>query len=219
MVKNIDIKVVSDTVCPWCYVGKQRMDKAISEFQSFNPASPITFTTTWYPFYLNPAAPKIGEDKNAMYARKFGEERMKMMRARMLQIGEAEGINFKWGGKTGNTRDTHRLLQLGKSKSPEVQTRVVEELFKAYHENEQDPTSHEVLQKVGEDAGLDAKEVKEWLGSDKGGPLVDREVEEAQRRYIQGVPHFTIQGKYELEGAQEPSAFLQIFKMLKDQDA
>lgn len=77
------------------------------------------------------------------------------------------GINFKFGGKTGNTRDSHRLIQLGKTKSPKLQTRVVEELFAAYFENEGDITDHKILRQAAIKAGLEEKEVDEWLESGK----------------------------------------------------
>jgi predicted DsbA family dithiol-disulfide isomerase len=130
-------------------------------------------------------------------------------------VGKDTGIKFKFGGKTGNTRDSHRLIQLGKSKSPAVQTRVVGELFAAYFENEGDITSHETLQKAGVKAGLDESEVKEWLGSDKGGKAADEEVEQAQLNQISGVPNFTIQGKYEIGGAQDSGVFLRLFEKIK----
>jgi predicted DsbA family dithiol-disulfide isomerase len=191
-------------------VGKQRMEKAISAWQKNH--SDDKFTTTWMPFYLNPNAPKKGIDKQEYFHMRFGPERTKMMQQRLAMIGKADGIDFKFGGKTGNTRDSHRLVQLGKSKSPQMQTRVVEELFKAYFENEQDITSHEVLKQAGIKAGLEEKEVTEWLESDQGGKQVDEEVGNAQSMFISGVPHFTIENRYKLEGAQDPEAFLQVFE-------
>lgn len=207
---HFNIQIVSDTVCPWCYVGKQRLDKAISHWQKNHPDD--AFSTTWMPFYLNPDAPKQGIDKIEYYHLRFGPERTKMMQARLAAIGKADGIAFKFGGRTGNTRDSHRLVQLAKTKSAAMQTRVVEELFKAYFENEQDITAHEVLKAAGVKAGLDQKEVEEWLGSDRGGKEVDEEVEDAQSRFISGVPNFTVEGRYQLEGAQDPEAFIQVFE-------
>jgi len=186
------------------------MEKAISAWQKNHPDD--KFTTTWMPFYLNPDVPKEGIDKQEYYHMRFGPERTKMMQQRLVMIGKADGIDFKFGGKTGNTRDSHRLIQLGKSKSPQIQTRVVEELFKAYFENEQDITSHEVLKQAGIKAGLDEKEVTEWLQSDQGGKQVDEEVGNAQSMSISGVPNFTIENRYKLEGAQDPEAFLQVFE-------
>lgn len=142
-----------------------------------------------------------------------------MMQERLAQLGKSDGIDFKFGGKTGNTRDSHRLIQLGKAKSPAVQTRVVEELFAAYFENEKDITSHDVLVDAGVKAGLNAAEVKEWLGSGKGGPEVDKEVQEAYEQSISGVPNFTIQDQFEIGGAQEPADFVQLFERIKKQGA
>ncbi|CZR57120.1 related to DSBA-like thioredoxin domain protein [Phialocephala subalpina] len=212
---KFDIEIVSDTVCPWCYVGKQKLDKAIKAYRELHPDSNDTFSTTWMPFYLNPGAPKTGIDKASYFKQKFGEDRTSMIFDRLAQTGKEVGINFKFGGKTGNTRDSHRLIQLGKSKSPAVQTRVVEELFSAYFENEGDITSHEVLLNAAKKAGLEEKEAKEWLASDKGGKEVDVEVEEAQMNQISGVPNFTIQGKYEIGGAQDPGVFLRLFEKIK----
>ena len=142
-------------------------------------------------------------------------ERVSMMHARMNEIGEPLGIKFKWGGKTGNTRDSHRLIQLAKTKSPEMQTKTVEALFAAYFENEEDITDHGVLLAAAKTAGLDEAEAKRWIvDSDEGGKLVDAEVREAQERNISGVPHFTLNGRFEVEGAQDSVAFVRLFERL-----
>jgi len=212
---KFNIEVVSDTVCPWCYVGKQKLEKAIQAYKEAHPQSNDEFSTTWMPFYLNPGSPKIGVDKTAYFKAKFGEERTSMIFERLTQVGKDCGINFKFGGKTGNTRDSHRIIQLGKTKSPAMQTRVIEEFFAAYFEQEGDITNHEILKKAAVKAGLEEKEVTEWLESDKGGKEVDMEVEEAQMNQISGVPNFTIQGKYEVGGAQDPGVFLRLFEKIK----
>jgi len=213
---NFNITIVSDTVCPWCYVGKKRMESAIATWREKHPGNQDTFTTTWFPFYLNPGAPKQGIEKQAYFQQRFGPERTVMMQSRLSAIGKSVDINFKFGGKTGNTRDSHRLVQLGKTHGPEKQTRVIEELFKGYFENEKDITSREVLTQAGLDAGLDSAEVEGWLASDKGGPEVDREVQQAKSKFISGVPFFTINDRYHLEGAEDPSAFLEIFETISD---
>jgi predicted DsbA family dithiol-disulfide isomerase len=83
----------------FCYLGKKRLEKAIAAYKTKHPESNDTFTTTWYPFYLDPHA--TTQNKIEMYNSKFGEARAKMIRANMTQTGIADGINFKWGGKTG----------------------------------------------------------------------------------------------------------------------
>ncbi|KAL9000512.1 MAG: hypothetical protein Q9169_000805 [Polycauliona sp. 2 TL-2023] len=212
---NFNISVVSDTVCPWCYVGKQKLDRAIALYKPANADSADTFSVTWYPFYLNPDAPKTGIDKRQYYSSKFGPERTPMIFERLASAGKSVGIDFKFGGKTGNTRDSHRLIQLAKTKGPEMQTKVVEALFKSYFENEEDITSHAVLEAAAQKAGLETAEIKQWLESDRGGSEVDKEVAEAQMKAVSGVPHFTLQGEYEVGGAQDAEAFVQIFESIK----
>ncbi|KAH9827564.1 DSBA-like thioredoxin domain [Teratosphaeria destructans] len=210
---NYKIEIVSDTVCPWCYVGKNRMDKAIQAHKQKNPND--TFTTAWWPFYLNPDAPK-SIDKQQYYEAKFGVQRTRVMQGHLARLGKQVGIDFAFGGKTGNTRDSHRLIQLGKTKGEEMQTKVVEQLFNAYFEKNEDITTQDVLIERGIKAGLDEAEVRDWLQSGKGGEEVDREVAQAQTKFITGVPNFTINGKYEIQGAEEPAAFLQVFEEVKE---
>ncbi|KAF2730769.1 thioredoxin-like protein [Polyplosphaeria fusca] len=214
---KFDIKIVSDTVCPWCYVGKKRLEAGIAAYRSAHPGTTDTFSTTWYPFYLNPDGPK-SVDKTSYYISKFGEQRTNMIFEKMTALGRQEGINFKFGGKTGNTRDSHRLVQLGKTKGPAVQTRVVEELFAAYFENERDITSQDVLIETGVKAGLGEAETKAWLETGKGGKEVDKEVKEANEQNIHGVPNYTINDEFEVSGAQEPAAFVQLFERLKKRE-
>ncbi|EEQ27971.1 hypothetical protein McanMca71_005163 [Microsporum canis] len=215
---NFAIKIVSDTVCPWCYVGKKRLEKGISLYKAAHPDSKDTFSISWFPYYLNPHAPEVGVDKTEYLNTRFGAERVKMMQARLARAGQAEGINFKPGGRTGNTRDSHRLIQLGKTKGEAVQTRVVEELFASYFENEGDITSRDTLTAAGVKAGLDKSEVEAWLKSDQGGPEVDEEVAEAKRAFISGVPNFTIQGKYQIGGAEDPATFLEMFERVRAEE-
>lgn len=132
----------------------------------------------------------------------------------LTDIGKQEGINFQYGGKTGKTRDSHRLIQLAKSKGPDMQNQVVSQLFKAYFEEEKDITSEEVLLAAGTEAGLDKAEVKKLLESDEYGEKVDTEVAEARENLISGVPHFTIDETFEVNGAQEPEAFVVLFERL-----
>ncbi|KAK4934854.1 hypothetical protein LTR66_015532, partial [Elasticomyces elasticus] len=102
---KFEINIVSDTVCPWCYVGKKRLERAIAQRQSTHPED--AFSTTWSPFYLNPDAPTTAVDKRAYYASKYGAARAKMMHAHMAALGQKEGIEFSFGGRIGNTRASH----------------------------------------------------------------------------------------------------------------
>lgn len=211
---NYKIEIVSDTVCPWCFLGKRRLDAAIKQHQTQYPDD--TFTTSWLPYYLQPDAPK-SIDKQAYYVKRFGAERTRTMQGHMKRLGEQYGINFAFGGKTGNTRDSHRLVQLGKTKDEKTQTKVVEQLFNAYFEENEDITSLDTLISRGIKADLPEAEVAEWMNSDKGGREVDEEVGSAQRKFISGVPNFTINGKYVVQGANEPQSFLEVFEEVKEE--
>ena len=155
-------------------------------------------------------------DKPEYYRSKFGEAKMEMIFGRLAAIGKDVGIDFSFGGRTGNTRDSHRLIQLGKTKSAHAQTRVVEELFTSFFEKEGDITSHDMLKEAGVKAGLAEAEVEAWLASESGGLEVDKEVAEAQRKRVSGVPNFVLQSKYEIGGAQDGEAFVQAFEKIKE---
>ncbi|KAL2019958.1 hypothetical protein VTK56DRAFT_9050 [Thermocarpiscus australiensis] len=213
---NFNIRIVSDAICPWCYLGKKRLERAIEAYKRDVPGGAHdSFTITWHPFYLDPSLPKTGIDRAAHLAKKFGPERMAMATAHLKTLGEAEGIKFSLQGKIGNTRDAHRLVQLAKTKSNETENRLISVLFKAHFEEDTDITSQDALVSVGEKAGLDRSEVKDWLEQGKGGHEVDREVEEAYRQGIHGVPNFTINGRYQVEGAQDAQKFLEVFRRAK----
>lgn len=211
-----------------CYVGKKKLDRAISLYRSLHPASDTqqedTFTITWHPYFLQPNAPTPGIDKRVFYASKFSSP---AQAARIFQnlesVGKGVGINFRFGGLIGNTRNSHRLIQLAARSSSgkedtETQNRVVDELFAAYFENEEDITDRDVLCACAVRAGLPEGQVRQWLkeGSTLAGDIVDREVQEARARGVSGVPNFMLQGKYEIGGAQDPEAFVKTFEKIKE---
>jgi predicted DsbA family dithiol-disulfide isomerase len=216
---RFNVAVTSDTVCPWCYVGKKKLEAGIAAYKEAHPDSNDTFDVEWKPFYLNPDAPRPGVDKQKYYEDKFGGGPViKAMQERLSGIGKQNGIHFKFGGKIGNTRDSHRLIQLAKTKGPEAQTKVIEQLFERYFENEQDITSLDTLKEAGVAAGLPHAEVDSWLNGESGGPEVDREVAEARRNMVTGVPNFVLQDKYEVQGAQDAAGFKMLFEKIKEKE-
>lgn len=197
-------------------MGKKRLERAIETYKRDVPGGANdTFTVSWHPFYLDPSLPSTGIDRKAHIARKIGPERMASITAYLSSVGATEGIKFSWQGKVGNTRDAHRLVQLAKTKSNEAENCLMSTMFKAHFEEDGDITSQDVLVAIGEKAGLDKSEVKEWLDLGRGGQEVDREVEEAYKKGIRGVPHFTVNGRYELSGAQDVERFLEVFTRAK----
>lgn len=196
-------------------MGKQKLEKGIAAYKAEHPSSNDTFSVEWFPFYLNPDAPKQGIAKQAMYEAKFGKDRTALMQQRLSAVGKDVGIDFKYGGKTGNTRNSHRLIQFAKSKGLETQNKVIAALFAAYFENEMDITSYDVLKRAGVKGGLDAVDIEDLLQSDRCGDIVDKEVEIAMGNIVTGVPNFTIQGLYEVRGAQDAEGFKQVFEKVR----
>ncbi|KAL6693865.1 thioredoxin-like protein [Trichoderma pleuroticola] len=215
------IDVVSDTVCPWCYVGRKQVQRAQQIWQQRYPSSSDTFSVKYAPFQLDPDAPRGpggSIDKKVFFAQRFGE-RTPMMHERLRGIGEAVGINFRFGGRVGNSRDSHRLIHLAKQHSEETQLKVVDGIFAAYFENEKDITDYDVLKEVAVGAGIPEAEFKKAIvESDEGGQEVDMSAGTARFRGISGVPDYTIQGKFKLSGAQDAMEFVNAFERVKAQD-
>lgn len=196
-----------------CYVGKKRLEKVIGLYkQTVLSGANDSFHITWHPFfYLDPTLPATGIERARFLASRYGPEVITTMNQRLFASGESEGINFDFTGKIGNTRDAHRLVQLAKK----LENSVVEQLFRDHHEGGADVTSLEALLAAGEKAGLDRAETKAWLEQGRGGDEVDREVQQATRKGVHGVPFFTINDGYHLEGAQPAEAFVKEFVRAK----
>jgi predicted DsbA family dithiol-disulfide isomerase len=159
--------------------------------------------------------------RREMYAAKFGPQRAKQIEAMMQQTSRDEGLDFKFGGMTGPSRNGHRLVRYAQTHGGEdAQNAVMHGLWKRYFEQEVDITTLETLVEVGVEAGVgSAEEVKTYLESGKDAKAVDGEADEARGKGISGVPHYEIQGLWEISGAQEPRAFEMLFKRYKEMEA
>lgn len=185
---NYNISIISDTVCPWCYIGLRRLQAAITDHLSKYPGD--SFALQWRPFQLNPNAPK-GQtvDKMANYEKSFGVEQTQVVLERLRSGAEGTGIKFSFKGRIGNTLDSHRLIEFARLKESKdqrqgicqpsgmrnLQTRLVEELFSAYFEKEKDITSHDVLVEAAGQAGMYEKEARAFLESDRLAKEVEAE--------------------------------------------
>src|SRR6202049_4092768 len=154
-VKNeVLIEVVSDVVCPWCFIGKRRLEKALSLLG--RPAAQVR----WNAFQLNPDAPKEGINRQAYRVRKFGSlAYSQQLEARVAEAGMEDGIEFRFDRieRTPNTFDAHRLIWLPGREG--VQDAIVENLFRAYFIDAEDVGSPGVLTRIGTESGLDAASV------------------------------------------------------------
>jgi len=194
----MQIDVISDTICPWCYIGKRRLERAIA----LRPQ--IEFDVRWRPFQLDPSTPAEGVDRKTYIERKFGSsDKIKPIHAALMQAGLDEGITFAFDriARAPNTINSHRLIRW--SHSMGVQDQVVELLFKRYFVEGADVGDMEVLKAVGAEAGMDDELIDELLSSDADRELVEREDSLARKIGINGVPTFFIGGKVLVSGAQD----------------
>jgi predicted DsbA family dithiol-disulfide isomerase len=210
MTQTIDI--FSDVICPWCFIGKRRLEKAIADQHH-------DVRERWLPFQLNPTTPKEGISRREYRTRKFGSwERSLELDARVIEVGKAEGIDFAFGRieRTPNTLDAHRLIWLADEER--VQDAVVEALFRAYFTEGRDNGNRQTLLDVVAEAGLDRNMAEAVLNGDDGLEAT-READELSRRFrVEGVPFFIVNGKVTLSGAQQPDAFRDAFKQAVGSD-
>ena len=201
------VAIVSDTICPWCYIGKRRFERARS-------GRPADLAVEWRPFQLNPDMPAEGVDRRRYMVAKFGsEERVAEIFGTIEQAGAAEGIRFVFDriARTPNTVDSHRLIAFAGERG--VQDQVVEALFRRYFEQGEDIGDGAVLVAAGVDGGLDEDEVRRFLAGSDGMEAVRRESESASRMGISGVPCFVFEDRYAVSGAQAPDVFERAFEL------
>ena len=207
------ITIFSDTVCPWCFIGKRRFERALSMRPDQGPE------ISWQPFQLNPAMPREGMGRRQYLAAKFGGvDRADRQYDRIRQVGREEGISFAFERitRTPNTVDSHRLIQFAARSGQ--QGVIVEALFAAYFLEGRDIGEIAVLADIAVACGLDRNDVERYLveGDDRAQVLfLD---ENARRSGITGVPCFVIEDRYAVSGAQSPEIFHQIFDLVR-QDA
>jgi predicted DsbA family dithiol-disulfide isomerase len=200
------IDVWSDIACPWCYLGKHRIERALAQFGGEHEV-------VFHAFELNPGAPKTYDDglsHTERLAKKFGRSpaEIETMHERMRGLGTEDGIDFHFDRvKGGNTFDAHRLVQLGLERG--VQNAVKERLMKAYFDDGEPIADREVLARLGAEAGLDATEVREMLASDRYTAEVRADEAQAQELGVTGVPFFVLAGKVGVPGAQAIDVLLQ----------
>lgn len=202
----MQIDIVSDTVCPWCFIGKRKLDKALAERPD------LQVTITWRPFQLNPDMPPEGRDRIGYLDAKFGgPEKAKKIYQRVADVGATVGIPFNFDGirRTPSTLKSHALLRWAGTAG--VQDKVAEILFERYFILGQDIGDDAVLVDAAKAAGMDVELVARLLAEGRDLDLVEGEDKVARDLGIQGVPCFIIDRKYAVSGAQDVAVFHQIF--------
>ena len=198
----VQIDIYADPVCPWCFIGKRRLERTLAARDDVNA------TISWRPFQLNPDMPREGMDQTNYLISKFGGlERAVKFHDAIAAAGQSERIAFNFDRirHTPNTLDAHRLIRFAGSHGR--QSNIVEALFSAYFMEGENIGDHDVLIRIAHRVGLDGHTVSSYLASSDDQPEVAAEDLRARRMSIDAVPCFIINGQYAISGAQEPEAF------------
>jgi predicted DsbA family dithiol-disulfide isomerase len=195
----VTIDVFSDVVCPWCFIGKRRLEKAIA----LKPEIPVE--VRYQPYFLNPWVPREGIGRDEYLTTKFGSpQKYEQIAQRVVVAAQAEGLTYNVGAlkRQPNTIDCHRLILWAQSvgRGPQMKQRLME----LYFTDGGDLSDREVLVKAADDCGLDANRVREMLATDQDVEEITKAAEAASNSGIQGVPFFIIGGKFGVSGAQSP---------------
>ena len=193
------IDIVSDTICPWCYNGKRRLEKALG----LRPG--ISVKATWRPFMLNPEMPPDGIDRTAYLMQKFGSEaRIRRIYGAIAEAGQSVEIDFAFESiqKTPNTVNSHRLMRYAAAEGKA--DAVMEALFFAYFINGHNIGELDVLVDIGANIGLEAESLRDYLDGDDDVDAIYAENARAHRLGINGVPSFIFNDRLVTSGAQEP---------------
>jgi predicted DsbA family dithiol-disulfide isomerase len=201
----MQIDIVSDTVCPWCFIGKRRLARALA----LRPDVPVQ--VFWRPYRLDPTIPKEGVDRRAYLKAKFGDgPRSTAMGDALRSEGAGEGLDFAFDkiAKTPNSLDSHRLIRW--SINTGVQDDVVERLFRAYFLEGRDIGDAQILIDIAGEAGMNAGLVAELLAKESDLAAVEREAGMANQMGISGVPTFIFDSKFMISGAREPEILARV---------
>lgn len=216
-----EIQFTLDTICPWTYLAKRRLDRALAQIRE-DSSNQVNFTVRYYPYQLYPGASQEGEDKYGWYRKtRYGDSDEKMAKYMhlMSSYGNKEGIDFKFGGTVANTLPAHRLIQhFQGTKGPETSDKLVQSLYRQYFEEEKHPSSQDTLMTASKEAGIDEAEAQRFLNDeDEGLQDVKMLIREQAGNGIDAVPYIVIEGKRRditLEGAKEVEDFVKALKTI-----
>lgn len=214
-----------DTICPWTYLAKKRLDEALRMVRSGDASEKVNFTVKFSPYQLYPEATKEGEDKYEWYKKsRYGdsEEKMKMYITLMTAYGQSAGINYKFGGTVANTIDAHRVIQhFQNTAGPSTANAIVNSLYRQYFEEEKHPCTPSTLLAACTEAGIPEAEAKSFI-DDEYEELMDTKgliMEQAQNG-VDSLPYIVFEGKrrdFTILGAQEVGDYVKTLeKVVKE---
>ncbi|KAH8422283.1 DsbA family oxidoreductase [Aspergillus melleus] len=207
----IQIDIISDAICPWCYIGYRNLQKAIKLYQkTYSGGSQTAFDITWKPYFLD-QVPRESELIQDRMLRRMNPQMVHGAQTRLKRVGKSVGIDFKFGGWIGSTRKAHQLLYLARRESSDLQCRLSEMLFQYQFEKEADISQSDVLVEAAIQAGIPEEKVQGWLASEEGMEETEEEAKKIRESGIVGVPHFIIGGTEHLKGAEDIEELFQAF--------
>ncbi len=219
----MQIDIISDVVCPWCYIGKRNLEKALTLYRASNPdaaqggdeKAPVV---TWHPFQLNPHLRAEGVPRDEYTSSKFGgPERAKEIYARVASAGADTGIHFRFDeiSRQPNTIDAHQLISI--AGNFDAQDGVVESLFKGYFLEGRDLTNRETLIELAERGGLPREEGERCLARDELRSEIEQQDNHARGLGVEGVPFFIFDQKLAVSGAQPPENLVKAMMQAESQ--
>ncbi|KQU69815.1 disulfide bond formation protein DsbA [Aminobacter sp. DSM 101952] len=208
---KLTIDVVSDVVCPWCFLGMKRLENALATLPD------IDAEVRWRPFQLDPTIPAEGKERKAYMLSKFNDEaRLTQAHANLVSLGAIEGISFDFDAITvaPNTLDAHRVIRWAAASGSGVQDKLARALFSLYFEQGKNVGDRAVLIEAARQAGMDAAVVESLLATDSDRDEVTNEIVTASRMGITGVPCFLLDGKYAVMGAQDTATLVDAIRQV-----
>ena len=209
---TVTLDILSDPICPWCYIGKTQLDAALAEV----PDHP--FVIQWHPFQLNPEMPAEGMDRRTYLESKFGgQEAAVRAYSPIVEKAEALGLKIQFEGmkRTPNTLDAHRLIHWAGIEKK--QNEAVDALFNAYFVEARDIGDADVLSDIADGIGMDASVVRRLLGSDADRDDISQRDTHSREMGISSVPTFIVAGRHAVPGAQSPDLWKKVISELKEQ--
>ncbi len=214
MSTTIKLDILSDPICPWCYIGKTQLDKALTQV----PNHP--FVIEWHPFQLNPDMPAEGMDRRAYLEGKFGgKDGAVRAYAPVVENAAKAGldINFEGIKRAPNTLNAHRLIHWAGIER--VQNKAVDALFSAYFVEGRDIGNAEVLSDIADGIGMDAAVVMKLLATDEDVQAIRDRDAHSREMGVNSVPTFIVAGKHAVPGAQPPELWIKVIEEVQEQVA
>ncbi|MFQ6552365.1 DsbA family oxidoreductase [Aestuariibius insulae] len=214
MTEPVQLDILSDPICPWCFIGKTQLDRALAD------APDHPFAIQWHPFQLNPDMLREGVDRRAYLEAKFGgKDGADKVYGRIADHARDIGVEMDLDGitRTPNTLDAHRLIHWAGIESK--QNAAVDALFKAYFQNGRDIGDADTLADIADAIGLDAATIHRLLASDADLDCIRERDAKAREMGVNSVPTFIVGGKHAVPGAQPPELWAQVIADIKEQHA